>query len=438
MTALLKRLLAIMFYWRRREEPSASRESTNGAQDQEVDSARHNGAQTRQLTPVIVPPGAILVTKGQDVSFDGRFYFKDDVLDQLDYYFASIQRFKRARDDFYDLISQIGVNLAPDRMYGDPSDVDDDFKYPDTVKVEPWFAQKLPGFGAVAMGTLKKLRAYETGKDVIHPRFFYFTRYHRRGEPITIQPSTGGAIYVVGMFYDQTGVKRPGRKERRGSRAIGVVEMPVLVMPDGLVVALKSRNVHPLHFPRKNHRRGADPYYNLASRSEWGFPSILKEWATEHKTTVEKYMCYRFFATACNHTRLNSSMIRVSVKKDGLAAVMNVDMERTPYFFKDRDAVIVDGIKKRIFHIVRPHERLIGEDKTTDVHMHFRGLREFNWNGYSVAITVPGRDHADWAQADFAAYDVDSEKGRKLKRFVNMRHLGEKAAKNMQPPRPQA
>lgn len=423
MTAVFKRFLAVIwFYFRRREEPPAAPPESVAPPLEEID--RQNAEPQRP------EPKTILVTKGQAASIDGRFYFKDDVLDQLDYYFAAIKRFKRTRDDFYDLISQIGVNLAPDRMYEIDDDDDDDFKFPDTVKVEPWFAQTLPAFGAAAMGTLKKVREYETRKAIIHPRFLYFTRYHKRGVPITIQPSTGGAIYVIGMFYDQTGIKSPGRKERRGL-AMTVIEMPVLVMPDGGIVALKSRNVYPLQFPRKKH--GGDPFYNRASRCEWGFPQVLKDWAAEHKTTVEKYMCYRFAATAFNHGRLNSSMIRVSVKKDGLAAVMNVDMERTPYFFKDRDAVILDGIKKRIFHIVRPHERVIG-DKTADVHMHFRGLREFTWNGYSVTITVPGRDHSDWAHADFAAYDDLSDKGRKLKRFYNMRQVGEKAAKNMQPP----
>jgi hypothetical protein len=89
---------------------------------------------------------------------------------------------------------------------------------------------------------------------------------------------------------------------------------------------------------------------------------------------------------------LNTSMIRVSAKKDNVIATLNVDIISTPGFFKDRTPVIIDGIKKKIFHIVRPHKRVTG-NWTTNVHMHFRGLREFEWNGYQIHITVPGRDH---------------------------------------------
>lgn len=47
------------------------------------------------------------------------------------------------------------------------------------------------------------------------------------------------------------------------------------------------------------------------------------------------------------------------------------------------------GVRKRIFHFVRPHVRSDG----VAVKAHFRGEREFNWAGYKITITVPGRDH---------------------------------------------
>jgi hypothetical protein len=50
---------------------------------------------------------------------DGQFYFRGSVLDQLDHHLASLRRFKRVRRDMYDLISQTGVNLAPDAFIED-------------------------------------------------------------------------------------------------------------------------------------------------------------------------------------------------------------------------------------------------------------------------------------------------------------------------------
>ena len=96
-------------------------------------------------------------------------------------------------------------------------------------------------------------------------------------------------------------------------------------------------------------------------------------------------------------------MIRVAVKKNKVTAVMNVNVERTPYFFRDRDPIVVDGVTKRIFHVVRPHERADG----SVVRMHFRGAKQFVWNGYDVSITVPGKDHADWMDASMSGFDAD-------------------------------
>lgn len=358
--------------------------------------------------------------KGLVASAEGRFYFKDDVLDQLDYYFQAIRRFKTAREDFYDLVSQTGINLIPDRaVYLNKSD--DEGVFPEVSRVEPWFAKTLPAFGAYCFGTLKKVRDSETKEAIMHSRFTYFTRYAKKGVPITIQPASGGTVYVLGIYFDNTGIKGP-RKIRREKP--GVVELPVLVAPDGTLTALKILESRSLSFPRKNKRRS----HAHATRNEWGFPDALVDFAKQHKTTPEKYLCERFSIAANEHGKLNSSMIQVRIKKGDLAAIMNVDMERTPYFFKDRQPVFVDGIKKKIFHIVRPHERING-NVSTDVHMHFRGLRKFNWNGYGVAITVPGWDHSNWAMADLAAYDEGSEGGRKIKKFIPMQGIGEMVVK---------
>jgi hypothetical protein len=128
-------------------------------------------------------------------------------------------------------------------------------------------------------------------------------------------------------------------------------------------------------------------------------------------------------------------MIRISMKKGGLATVMNVDIVRTPYFFSDRDHVVVDSVKKRIFHVVQTHERDIGDGRSTYVRTHFRGLRRFTWNGYEITITAPGRDHNDWAHSDIAAIDSESEAGREEgKKLVKMAEVGRRIAQHMQPP----
>lgn len=56
-------------------------------------------------------------------------------------------------------------------------------------------------------------------------------------------------------------------------------------------------------------------------------------------------------------------------------------------FFRDRDrtAIARDGKRKRIVHHVQEHVRSNGQT----VKAHLRGIRQFRWHDYNVAVTVP-------------------------------------------------
>jgi hypothetical protein len=114
-------------------------------------------------------------------------------------------------------------------------------------------------------------------------------------------------------------------------------------------------------------------------------------------------------------------MIRVSAEKNGVAAVFSVNIHRTAYFFADRDYQLTeDGKRKRIFHFVRPHIRSDG----STVKAHFRGERSFDWAGYRITITVPGRDHLNIEDLDVGA--IDSYWAEKDVKYLQMPELGKK------------
>jgi len=94
--------------------------------------------------------------------------------------------------------------------------------------------------------------------------------------------------------------------------------------------------------------------------------------------------------------------VQVNVSNGHLTAVFCIDMLRTPYFFADRD---IEYKGSKIFHIVRAHRRVGAGGNETFVKSHFRGLREFVWNGYSVRITLAGKHHADLLDANFGSYE---------------------------------
>jgi hypothetical protein len=121
-------------------------------------------------------------------------------------------------------------------------------------------------------------------------------------------------------------------------------------------------------------------------------------WVKKRGETVQNYLANLFIGAAETFEESNYSVVRVSVKKDDLTAVFGVNVKRTSYFFQDRDITLTQrGVKKRIFHIVRAHDRLT-RNGVQHVKIHFRGLREFEWAGYKVLITVPGRHHQPLAE----------------------------------------
>lgn len=70
----------------------------------------------------------------------------------------------------------------------------------------------------------------------------------------------------------------------------------------------------------------------------------------------------------------------------------SVNLSITPaeakVLFKDRITMkAADGKKKRIIHWVKSHKRVTGANVKT----HFRGEREFQWNGLDVEIKLPGK-----------------------------------------------
>lgn len=331
---------------------------------------------------------------------DGEFYFKDNVLDQLEYYIAAVKRLKKHDYDNYSMISRLGANLIPDRLslamrkvLAGPARE----KLSVDNKLEPWFLQALPAFGAVCYTTDKGALDEEKGTNRTSPRIFYFNKYALKGRPTVLQPVSpdAKAIYIVGSVWDFVTTDT-------GTQETGISEVALVIEADGSIRPLKTMTPRYIRFPAKNKKRSHRGF----ERMEWDWPEGFVKFAKFNKMTPEAAVLNMFLGAAIQHEMFNASMIRVAVEKDGVTAQMNVNVERTPYFFRDRDVVVnQNGVKKRIFHIVRPHTRSNG----ATVKMHFRGLRKFDWNGYGIQITVPGLDHGFISEIPIDSLAEDSE-----------------------------
>ena len=133
-----------------------------------------------------------------------------------------------------------------------------------------------------------------------------------------------------------------------------------------------------------------------------GYPTLPIVDAPE-SMGMEKILT-RMFCFAFNATMLKETGINVRITKGKLSVVVNVPPDRWKYFFKDRIDVIHRGVKKRIFHTVAAHTRK-GKSKEANVKTHYRGIRRFEWGGYSICITVPGKHKVADASFNVESYD---------------------------------
>jgi hypothetical protein len=330
-----------------------------------------------------------------------EFNFRGDILDKLEDYFVLLDRMRKGDRGAYLMYAKVGANLVP----WPEAAIMCDEEWP----ISEWFKSTLPGFGAV-MWT----RPRADSKKNMWPRLIYFTKYDVRGAPSELQPVNGGAVYAVTAYWDCPGDKVFDKIKR------GVpTEFGICIHPDGSVSSLRMLLSKQIKIKGKRNRRagggrGVRNGNTVFTRREWDYPEFFKDWAHDHGLTPEVHLLRLFSAATHSFEVAHYGMLKVTVRKNNkLTATFNIAARRSAYFFKDRDITIDQaGAKKRIFHIVRPHTRQVG-DKTTGVRLHFRGLQDFVWNSYAVRITVPGLHHANLAEFDLKAYDEEHWDGKK-------------------------
>lgn len=329
----------------------------------------------------------------------GEYYFRGAILDQLDRYFVLLERMQRGDNSAYQYFSRVGAHVVPLETMGLGRSTD-----PVAHQLSPWWRETLPAQGAV-FWCHREFEKHEDENKASIPRALYFTRYKRSGIAPCVQPVSEGAIYKLTVYWD-----RPDKPKIHPTPT----EYPVVIAPDGSVRILRTLTTkHQAIRVRHGPDRGQKIHIPVR---RWEIAEFYHDWAKEHDADAESYLRHIFLDAAFAYENANSSMTRVTVTKKKLAAVFAVDIERTPYFFRDRDVTINGaGVKQKIFHIVRPHRRILAGGRATFVQGHFRGEREFEWNGFHISISVPGYHHLSVADIDVQAIDSDSDEAKVLK-----------------------
>jgi len=358
------------------------------------------GGATSEVAPARVISKVAPATEHDEC---GEFYFRHTILDQLGRYFVILKRMKRGDKEAYDLYSQLGAYILPERTNGG---------YGSEV-LEPRWLELRPSFGMVLYGSRSQEVKIDEEKKFYVPFAVYFTKYISDRAPTTVQPVNSGDVYCCTVYWDTFNGSMKGGVMKGGVPT----NFALNVSPSGEVHILKVLENKTITIRGKK-GKGRGSTFTIPQR-RWGVPEFFEVWAKEHGEDVRPFLASIFIGTANAQIAAANSMIKVKAYKGRLAAIFSVNILRTPYFFKDRDLCVDhSGKKKKIFHIVRTHIRKTG----SVVRTHFRGMREFNWNGYKIRITVPGWHHVNTHELDIGA--ADGEHVENNKDYMDMAVLG--------------
>ena len=289
-----------------------------------------------------------------------NFYFRDNILDRLAEHMQLARMVRKVSFELYAHCGTIGAVLIP------PLSTDEGV----TAR---WRSGAPMSFGAVSFTPTSTLR--HKSKDVWIPCSFGIFQYLEK-PGYSVERTTDKVYQLVCIYY---------RKKLNGevdTRPV-CIDFMVCVSADGGVRALREI-YNKSHVVR--HRDGAVSVFPAVRRMQvaQGLIDIAKDW----NKTVDDAARTLFWMLANTVEQSHGGGLRVTViDRHGTRATFIIDMLRTPYFFADRDVVIGDtGKRKKIFHIVRTHRRLLPGGGETFVKSHFRGERKFRWGGYSIVI----------------------------------------------------
>lgn len=338
----------------------------------------------------VAPPEA------EDERTFGAYYNFDNVLESLDSYFKYISYLKHDDRDTYDLYKHVGGQIiSPKALVAEAS-------------LPPGWLQQRPSFGLVHFGI-------EDTEDKVHAKMMYYQKFKGYAD---LQPFAGD-IYRVVLYYvvaNDTKIRQP-------------VVFFVHISDVGKISLIKQRVSEQIRIKHKRKKRGFDEF-STAYRETWRVPELLLDIIKENRNHLEaggaktvNDAAARIFSIIASTCYNSTDGVRVNVYRKGVACVFNVAMSRTAYFFRDREKTVTkNGTTKRIFHATRAHFRNYADGRIVPVRMHFKGEREFTWNGYNVIITVSGLHHKDLNDFSVAAVDIDQTND--IKAMIGMNKTG--------------
>lgn len=312
----------------------------------------------------------------------GTLYYLDDLLDRLSDYGETIKFLRSTDPAAYMTYRQFGATIVGKRSL---------FNFKEMPPT--WRGGARPSIGMVHFGFPR----IEERVGWLNLEFGYFTKLESRPRVQTHK----GDLYEVTVLYTQ-------RKSYNGKKPVRYSDKYYVAIDDRCGVKVLRELISKR--TTIDHGKHRDSY----PQNVWCQPAILQELlkdaierGLEEQTIAD--IGRRLFVGIASTIEGASGGFQVRASKAGTTAIFGIDMKRSAYFFRDRDKSPDQNgtAQKKIFHFVRPHSRVVS-GQTKFVRSHFRGLRQFQWNGHDVTITMPGLHHAPISDFDAAGTIIDS------------------------------
>jgi hypothetical protein len=268
-----------------------------------------------------------------------------------------------------------------------------------------WKNGNIPSFGMIHLG----MRHEKLEKNRLYAQLVYFKKVKNVWN---VQRTNHSTLEVV-VFYS----------DRKNRKYTVPIVYHVAIDNDNEVRMLLVKSPKKVFIKGKN---GGCSY----TVQKWQVPPDLAMLAAdaekyEKSTNTPESVAMYWLSIVANTIVNANSGVQVRATKGVNTACFSVDMLRTPYFFKDRDKTItVSGKAKKIFHIVRTHDRNLADGTVQHVKSHFRGERKFDWNGYKINITMPAKHHSDLLECTVEGFEVDIA-DNKMSNVVDMEGFGD-------------
>lgn len=312
--------------------------------------------------------------------------FKKAILMDLKNYFYYIKKMKTSDKEAYGFYSKMGASLVTDYKI----DKDDIKQLPARWKITR------PSFGCIFTSANPD---EQDNDDNVVPSFMYFTKFKHSPEGVQLAPD-GWDVYRATAYFHK---RASGKKIKIN----GSIDFCVAIDPENNVKFLLCKTPETVVIQSKKPDNNGRKTHTF-TRSKWGIPKAYIDWAKEKGMTAEDFMVC-IFKDMANFYDASAymGMVEINAHRDNIKAKFCIQPTDAVTMFKDREKI--GNSRKNIFHSVVPHTRTInGVEKK--IKLHFRGQRDFIWNGYAINITIPVRESIVWMpEVDISCVDERDE-----------------------------